>query len=295
MVIAAFLAAMNNLCLRRSVDVGGSSQGYLVIQLTFSFFVMVLLNPVRTCDYAWNNTAVGLGLLGGLILGYFMWSLGKTMEKGPPGLSIAILSTTSVVPAIFLALVFGKSFGHTYGLYNGIGSALVVFGILWAGWTSESNANKSIWACFVTMMFLLHTLFLVFLQWWAMMLKTDLPISKLLPFHPDVNAVQWFMPSIFFCGAFLQWFIYFYQKRPMPRKLEVGYGVLGGIFNGLCSFFMIIAPQVSAPWENVILFPVFCVVILFVCNAWAQFLYKEKVNWFAISLCLVGLFVGSLF
>jgi drug/metabolite transporter (DMT)-like permease len=161
-LLAAILASASNFCLRRSIDAGGASKAYLVVQLSFSFLVMILLNPVRTGDYSWSNTALLLGLIGGILLGFLMWGLGKTLEKGPPGLSFAVLNTSSVMPGVLLALLFGTAFNHPYTLSNGLGSILVVIGLFWAGWTSEKNPYKLVWILFATFIFSIHTIFLVF-------------------------------------------------------------------------------------------------------------------------------------
>lgn len=292
-IIAAALASASNFCLRRSIDAGGSSKAYLVVQLTFSFVVMIFLNPVRTGDFGWSGTAFSTGLAGGVIFGLLMWALGKTLEKGPPGLSFAILNTSSVMPAIVLALLFGASMGHPYTLANGIGSLLVAIALFWAGWTSEKNANKGAWAFFATLIFALHTLFLVFLQWWAMVLKTDLPLSFLIPFHLSSSHLQWFMPALFFVGALFQWIVFIASRHRFPKGAEIGYGILGGIANGACTFFLILAPQVATNWENAMIFPIFSVAIILICNLWAQLLYKERVNWRANFLALFGLIVGT--
>lgn len=246
-VLAAILASISNFCLRRSIDSGGSSKAYLVVQLTFSFLIMVLLNPVRTGDYQWSGAAVAAGLVGGLLFGLLMWGLGKSLEKGPPGLTFAILNTSSVMPAILLALLFGTQFHHPYTLSNGMGSLLVTIGLLWAGGTSEANPHKVVWICFATFIFIIHTLFLFFLQWWAMVLKPDLPDSVLLPFHLNHNHLQWFMPAIFFVGALFQWVVFFVRRHRFPKGAEISYGILGGVMNGACTFFFDLSSPGGTP------------------------------------------------
>lgn len=279
--------------MRRSIDSGGSAKAYLVVQLTFSFLVMILLNPVRTGNYTWGWTAVEIGLFGGILLGFLMWGIGKTLEKGPPGLSFAILNTSSVMPGILLALIFGATFGHPYTLWNGLGSIIVVLGLLWAGWTSESNPQKFIWACYAAFIFIVHALFLVFLQWWSMLHQNELPLTVLLPLKLNPFDSQWFMPAVLFAAAAFQWIIYIVTIRKRPKKEELKFGMLGGIAHGICTFFLILAPQKAAPWENAMIFPIFSVAIILICNGWAQILYKEKVNWKANTLSLIGLILGT--
>lgn len=293
-LIAALFTSISNFCMRRSIDAGGSSRAYLVIQLMISFFVMLLLNPVRTGNFDWQWSVTGLGLVGGILFGFLMWSIGKTLEKGPPGLSFAILNTSTVIPAIFMAILFGASFGHPYSFWNGLGSILVVSGLFWAAGAAEKNPQKAIWATFAIVMFAIHILFLVYLQWWALLLKPDHGFSSLLSISIDPTKVQWFMPAIFFVGTLMQGVVYLSQEKRWPNKSEMFYGVLGGITNAVCTFFLILAPQKAAAWENAMLFPIFSVSIIILCNIWAQLLYKERVNWKANAVCLAGLLIGTI-
>lgn len=291
--LAAVLASLSNLFMRLSIDKGGSSRAYLVVQLSFSFLVMILLNPVRTLDFGINVPSIALGLLGGVLLGGVMWSLGKSLELGPPGLSLAIVNTSSIMPAVVLVLLFGSHYGHGYTLMNGVGSLLVAGGILWAGWTREKGSHSREWLIFVTTVFLFHMLYLVYLQWWAMLLSPDLPLSKVLPFHLEGEHLAWFMPSIFLSASIFQWIIYLRHEKRLPFSSEVKYGLLGGLTNGCCAFFLILAPQMANAWENAMLFPVFSVSIILLCNCWAKLLYKERVNWVANAVCVCGLLMGT--
>ena len=292
--LAGLLASSSNYCMRRSIDSGGSSSAYLVIQLTFSFLVMILLNPVRMHEFGWDNTVLTLGLIGGLLLGAFMWGLGKSLEKGPAGLTLAIVNASSIVPALVLTLLFGFKYGHSYTLYNALGSVLVVIGIFWAGWTREKNSQSKSWPLYSIFVFVIHASYLVYLAWWAMLLTSDLPLGKLLPFHIQTSHIQWFMPAVFFMAALFQWGAFLKGEKQIPKKSEIIYGFLGGITNGTCAFFLIKAPQVATSWQNAMLFPIFSVAIIISCNIWSQAIYKEKVNWKANALCITGLAIGTI-
>lgn len=291
--IAAVLAAINNLLLRRSIQLGGSSQGYLAVQVMMSCVVMILLNPVRMHDFGCCPTALIAGILVGGLLGVFFWGLGRALETGPAGLSIAILNASSVVPALVLASLFGFSFGHDFTRIHAVGFLVLFCGILWAGWTSEPNHQRKQWLFFVGLMFALHAVFLTFLQWWAMVLNTNLPLNSLLPFHIASPHIHWFMPAIYFVAGLCQWVIFLSQHRRWPSQQETFYGLIGGVLGGTCSFFLISAPQIAAAWENAILFPLFTVGVLIFCNIWAQGIYAEKVNWKAATLCIIGLVIGT--
>jgi len=293
-LIAAVLASLNNFFLRRSIDAGGTSKAYLVVQLTFSFLVMILLNPVRTDNYAWNSTAVELGIIGGILLGLLMWSLGKALEKGPPGLTFAALNSSSVMPGIVMALLFGSALGHPYSIWQAVGSLLVILGLFWAGWSHSHSHHKVQWAFLASFAFIIHALFLIFLQWWALLLQSSTPLSALIPLHVDAGTVQWFMPTILFIAALLQIVIYLIRVKRSPKRVEVLYGLFGGIANGACTFFLILAPQYAIGWENAMIFPIFSVAIIVICNIWGQMLYQERVNWKANAVCVFGLLIGTI-
>lgn len=293
MIIAGLLVSVNNFCLRRSIDAGGSSKAYLIVQLSIATLVMVLLNPVKNNNYTWDWSAVNLGLIGGLILGLLMWGLGRALEKGPPGLTIAVFNASTVMPAIVMVLLFGSAFGFTYTFANGLGSFLVLLGLFWAGWSSEKNPQKGAWACFLALIFLAHVLFLVYIQWWGLLLDPSHLQTALLPFTVHVESTEWFMPAVLFVAALTQILIYLVKVRKFPKGAEISYGILGGVMNGAGTFFLILAPQKASAWESAMIFPIFSVSIIVVCNAWAQILYKEKVNWRANTLALTGIIIGT--
>ncbi len=83
------------------------------------------------------------------------------------------------------------------------------------------------------------------------------------------------------------------HRHRFPKGVEIYYGIAGGVANGACTFFLILAPQVATAWENAMIFPIFSVGIIIICNAWAQALYQERVNWWANLVCLVGLVIGT--
>lgn len=293
-IIAAVLAAISNLLVRMSIVAGGNSRAHLTVQLFTSFLIMILLNPMKAHNFHFHLPTLSLGLLGGLILGFFFWSFGKTMERGPASLSIAVLNTTTIVPPILMALFFGFAYGHPFTGLHATGFFLVVIGIFWAGWSLDGMENRRAWMQFALFMFLCHTLFLVFLQWWAMVLNPALPLSRLLPMHITTANIQWFMPAIFFVAWLFQLAMFLSSGHRVISPKEFIYGFLGGAFNGVCSYFLILAPQVATPFENALIFPTFSVGIILFCNMWAQGIYSEKINWKACALCILGLLIGTI-
>lgn len=293
-LIAAAFVALSNLCMRRSIDGGGSAKAFLMIQLFLVFFVAILLNPVKTGHYQWSSSMALFGIAGGLVLAVMMASLGKALETGPPGLTFAALNTSTVMPPILMVLFFGSSFGYFYTLWNGLGSLLVVAGLFWAGWQKKQSEQQRSWVTFVTAAFFLHVMFLVFLSWRALFINYPGSTGLFLSFDMEDAKSQWFMPMVFLAAFAVQAVIYFRTEKRWPYKKEVLYGCFGGVANGVGTYFMIRATEVATSLEHAVIYPLFAVTIIVLCNLWGQWLYKEKVNWKANALCVFGLLIGTL-
>jgi len=293
-LIASIFIAASNYCMRRSIDSGGSSQAFLTIQLFLVFLVAVLLNPIRTGDYAWSNCMGYFGLAGGVVLAVMLTFLGKALERGPPGLTFAVLNASTVMPMILMVLLFGAPFGYVYTLTNGLGSLLVLAGLFWAGRGAFQSEKKMQWASLVMGAFFLHIIFLIFMQWRALFINFPGENGLFLSFDVSDAKSQWFMPMLFFSAAVIQVFAYVVTQKRLPKQQELIYGIIGGVTNGIGTFFMIWSTEVSTPVEHAMIFPIFSVMIILCCNLWGQLVYKEKVNWAANACCLAGILVGTL-
>jgi len=293
-LIAGLFVAGSNFCMRRSIDAGGTTKAFLMIQLFIVFLVAILLNPVRSGNFEWSSSMAVFGFAGGLILAFMMASLGKALESGPPGLTFAALNASTVMPSMMMALFFGGAFGYIYTLWNGVGSLLVVIGLFWAGWQAAKSEQKANWVAFVAGAFLLHVLFLIFLSWRALFIHFPNAEDLLFSFTPQDMETQWFMPMVFLAAFVVQSFIFAKAERRFPNQKEAIYGVSGGIANGIGTFFMIRATEVATPLEHAMIYPVFSIAIILLCNMWGKWLYQEQVNWKANAVCVIGILVGTL-
>jgi drug/metabolite transporter (DMT)-like permease len=311
-LVAAFFVATSNLCMRRSIDGGGTSKAFLTIQLFLVFLVAVLLNPVRTGDYTWSHSMAAFGLSGGIILALMMACLGKALESGPPALTFAVLNSSTVMPMILMVALFGSAFGYNYTLWHGVGSILVLVGLFWAARgalaslkvlqpatgtlsVTVGGGGKNVqWALFAMGAFTLHVLFLVFMQWRALFINFPGKDGLLLSFSPQDALSQWFMPMVFLAAALVQAWIYVTKERRLPTRQEWFYGVSGGLANGVGTFFMIWATEVSTRFEHAMIFPIFSAGVILLCNLWGRWLYQEKINWQANAFCGLGILIGTL-
>lgn len=291
--LSGVFVSLSNLCMRKSIDEGGTTKGFLVFQMAMAFLVAVLLNPVKTKDYAFNGPVALLGVTAGLILAAMLFSLGRALEKGPPGLTFSILNGSTVMPAIVMTTIFGSALGFPYTAWHAIGSLLVVFGLFWSGKGLQGMTDQKKWVTFCFAMFSLHVLLLVLLQTRALLLNLPHPEELVSFFTAEQIKSQWFMPFMFLASGIVQLTLFLSYEKRLPRSREMFYGLFGGAANGLCTYFMIQATEAATPLENAIIFPVFSIVGIILSNLWGQKLYQEQVNWKACQLCAFGLIVGT--
>lgn len=293
MLLSALCAAFSNLALRKSIDKGGTSQVYLVIQLAITALFAVLLNPVRTGDYTWSTSMAIFAIAAGMVLGLFMSTFGKALENGPPGLTIAMLNCSTVMPILLMLLFFGNSFGFVYTAWNALGSLLVIAGLCWAGWQSSDHVDRKRWLLFVVLAFSFHILYLVFLQWRVLFINFPGREGLGLPIQAQEAASQWFMPLVFLAAAAMQTYLLLRTQRRAPNQGELYYGAVGGIANGACAFFMIKSTEVASSLEQAMIFPIFSVALILACNIWGKWLYKEQIHWKGNLTSIAGLVLGT--
>ncbi len=292
MFFAGICVSLSNLFMRKSMVDGGSAKGFLVFQMLTAFFVAFFLNPVRTGDYAWNPSITVLGVIAGTLLALLLFFLGRSFETGPAGLTVSILNASTLVPAIVMFLAFGASFGFPYTIWHAFGSILVLFGLFLGVRGAMFLENWKKWLKFSLLVFSFHVMILVLYQWRAFLLNLAHP-EEISFFTLEQIKSQWFAPVLYATAMIWQLFFFIRYEKRSPFSLEVSYGILGGVLNGLCTYFMIWSTEVALPFENAVIFPIFSVTTIIASNLWGQKLYQEKVDWRACQFCALGLFIGT--
>lgn len=294
MIVASLFIAISNFCMRRSIDSGGSTKGYLMIMLSVIAIIAIFLNPIRVADFTWSHSMAIFAMIAGVILSVMLTSLGKTLEAGPPGLTFAVLNASTVLPIVAMVLLFGSKFGYFYTIWNALGSFLMVVGLFWAGCSAIRLFRFHKWLFFMTVTFILHVVFLLFFQWRALCINFPGEKEIFSPFESNEACNQWFMPIMYATAAILQTLFYFKTRVKTLKTLEARYGICGGITNGIGTFFMILSTEAATSLEHAAIFPVFAISVIIFCNLWGKWFYQEKVNWAANGLCLLGILIGSL-
>lgn len=293
MLLAAVCAAITNFFMRKSIDSGGTTRAYLAIQMMIALLIVLMLGPAKNpgTSFEWAIAILGLG--SGLLLALMLYSLGKALEKGPPGLTFSILSSATIVPSIVLALIYGETLGCNYTMAHGIGSLLVVLGLFWAGSGLQGMQDKKKWIQFSFAMFALHVALLVIFQWRGILMGLENPELIASAFTKQVLSSQWYLPMLYLAAFVFQMTIFLKNKNPMPTKQEWVCGVGGGLGNGLCTFLMIFGSEVATDGERAVMFPLFSIATIVFSNLWSQILYKEKINWKASQVCAFGILIAT--
>lgn len=292
-LLAGACVALSNLFMRRSIDSGGTTKGFLVFQMLASFAIAVFLEPVRSGNFSWNAPVATLGVAAGLILAFMLITLGKALEKGPPGFTFSILCSATVMPGVAMALFFGSNLGFAYTPWHALGSLLVLAGLFWAGKAAAGLLDPKGWIICSAAMFTLHVALLVLFQWRALLLNMPHPEELTSLFTAEQIKSSWFLPFMFLTSAAVQFYVFVSTEKRRLLFKEVLYGLLGGIANGVGTFFLICATQAAEALENAVIFPMYSVATIILTNLWGQKLYQERVNWRACQVCAVGLIIGT--
>lgn len=300
--LAGSFTALSNLFIRKSVEVSDAQGGdpFLMQRLAVSGIFIITITMFFQGYFPINFWMISLGITAGLMLGLLMWITGQAVDKGPSALSFAILNSACIVPPLFMALLFGNVYGYDYKLPQAGGALLVLSGILWMS-VQKANVQKKekSWGFWITLAFGIHALFLSFFQWRALLFNHEIPIGGLIPFHLNYEEGNCFTLLMFFTAAGLQLLL----KRPsLPspsrpkiytsRQLWI-WGGLGGVINGVASFCTIKATEVASnSHEKSLIFPLFCVCLITLCNLWGRVLYREEIHWPGTILCFIGILVA---
>ena len=97
-LIAGLFIPLTNLCIRKGMDIGGNAKAFFVFQMIASTLAALFLGPLQEGDFFIPLSPSLLGALGGILFSIMLFSLGRALEKGPPGFTFAILNSAIVMP-----------------------------------------------------------------------------------------------------------------------------------------------------------------------------------------------------
>lgn len=295
-LLSSFSNAIANLFIRKSVEMDQAQKGdpFLFERLLSATLIVALVTICDNGVFSSTTEMTILGVFAGLQLGALMLLTGRAVKTGPSALSFAFLNSATVAPPLIMAILFGSAFGHYYTFFNALGALLVIIGLFWmAKRPSEVLINPN-WIKWIFLAFFLHAFYLAFFQWRALLLEEQTMSSFLLPFHcssegADSFTFWMFLTATLFQGG-RQWITE--HKSLAFTRTSIRWGMGGGLLNGLGGYFTMRATEVACGGEKALIFPLYCVTLIFLCNLWGRYFYKEQIHWPSMVVCFVGIFLG---
>ncbi len=296
--LASIITAFANLFTRKSVDSNPNPTGdpFIPQRLFASAVIVIAVAFIESGQMVFEFKMGAIGVISGLLLGALMWTASKALQRGPSGLTNAVINSACMAPALILAMMFGEEFGHTYNVWNGLGAIGVMAGLFWMGWNTSTSKRSPDWIVWILAGLGVHIALLTFFQWKALLLKEGLPPSPFIPFQGDPVCSNCFTLMMFLTASVMQFFLPGPKTslRPPTRALWL-YGIVGGFVNGIGSVFTMLATEAATTeLQKALLFPLYCVALITVCNLWASYLYHEKINWPANAVCYAGILISAL-
>ncbi len=156
-----------------------------------------------------------------------------------------------------MALIFSKPFGFDLTFTHLLGMGLVILGLFLAALGSSKVKPNRTWLGYALLALLLQGIILSLFQWRCLLIQIGLPSHPFIPFSCPPEADLWFMPSLFLFAAIYQVLYFFCSEKRLPTKIETIGGSIGGIMNGLSTFFLLKATASASLNEKMMLFPPF--------------------------------------
>lgn len=292
-LLASFCAACSSYCIRKNGEYFPNAKGYLFIHYLVGF-VFSFLASLEILSLQWSPIILFIGSVTGLFHVLLMRTISRAILRGPSGLTFAFLNSGSIFPAFILYCLFGNEFGFDINYQQITGMLLVVLGLFLASKNQSRGSVKVTkdWIKYTVACFLLQILILTVFKWRC--LFTCEGSHLLLPQGITQDDDLWFMPGFFGMATIAQFVLFAKDRRKLYFEESV-LGFFGGIANAGSTFLLLIAAQWAVtPMENGILFPLFAITTILLCNLWGKKLYKEEFNLLANSLCCMGVLIGSL-
>lgn len=292
-ILAASSGALNNYFYRRSTGTAASPNVFLLVFYAISLCSAFILNP-GIFKQEWNAIPFIIGGFTGLLNVILMFLISKAMKTGPSGLTFAFQNSSSVFPNLILYSLFGTAFGFIVTTYQLIGMVLVLLGLfIGAGLGGEGRVRKT-WLMYALGCFAVQTLILTIFQWRCLLFCNTFENHHfLIPATYPEGSDSFFMPGFFLVALLFAAFLYWRSGDAMEGS-QIYYGSLSGLANGLSTFFLLLSTKVATPLEKGVIFPLFAVGVILLCNLWGRWVYKEPINIPSNVLLSAGIVVSSL-
>lgn len=286
-LFASIFTALSSLLFRKN---GDSSQRSPSTYLLFFYFFAFLASFVFAQDI-WSTPVNFIILAIGACVGVFsstvMFLTSRALSKGPAALTFAFQNASAIFPGLILFFLLGSDFGFSCSYLQLAGMCLVLAG-LFLGAKKEATLQpkaSSSWIKYALACFLVQIFALTFIQGRCVLFEGVA--------FPTVSSEDdvWFMPGQFGAAFLIQLGICLRNKQGVEIR-EMVYGSLAGAANFSSNSLLLLATKFALPMEKSILFPLFAVSSMILCNVWANRLYKESFNLRTNAICSLGIFMS---
>lgn len=289
--VAALAAVGSNWMIKKNQVKGGTS--FALMGVCFGVAALFSLGFIRG---GWHAGLFVSGLVTGGLLFLMMNGLANALKYGPSGLTFAVHNSGSVLPAFFLYFIFGAPFDYVLTVPLVLGLMCVVGGLVWSAIGSTQMGTPFLWKEWLTLIlgaFLLQGIILSIYQWKSLLFTHFDQSHPLLFLECEACSEGWFMPGLFLSSSLLNFLLLFFKGGSLSRS-EFSCGLWAGVFNVVITFCLLLAPGLAEGIQKSLIFPFFTLLVISLSAAMGQFLYREKVNWMAIALCLLGVLLANL-
>lgn len=292
--IASLLAATVNFCLSKNAERQKSSMGYLTIYFASSFLISFFVADVSMEHF--HFVMPSIGAVAGILNLVMMGLVALAIKKGASGLTFSFQNSASVLPALSLFLIFGSPFGFDMNFTLVLGFFLIIAGLFISSRNpNDKDLQRSFrWFALVIAIFLIQGLILSLFQWRCLLLAEHPQDHPFLPWICEIQEDAWFMPSFFLIPTLLQALMFGVNERRWFSRRELFLGLMGGLLNGGATFFLLLATKTAVSNDKMILFPLFAVSVITLCNLWGKAFFGERIHWPGLLLCIAGVFISSL-
>lgn len=293
-LLAAGFGALSNFFQRKNSEYSAFSNAFLLCFYFISFLLSFLFQPSPLTE-PFDFTLFSIGACVGLLNAGMMWTTAKALQNGPSGLTFAFQNASTIFPILILYLLFGHEYGYRLAPLQLMGMALVILGLFVAARQKKEDMNpiSKKWLLFAFGCFGFQIFALSLLQWRCLLFQNHLMPHLLIPTFCPESSDAWLMPG-FFGTAFLFQAIVCIRKKYRLKATEILYGSLGGCANVMTTFLLLLATKWASSFESSLIFPLFAVAVIMLCNLWGYRFYRERIDVKGNALCALGIFVAAL-
>lgn len=299
-ILAGLFGSIVNYCFRKNFEKQASAKGYLSLYFIFSFAISFLFYSNLSID-SFSAVMSSIGMFAGSLNLVMMLLVALALQVGPSGLTFAFQNSACIFPTLFLFIIFGSTHGFELTIPSLIGFGLLLSGLfLSARKSSQNNTNAhqansfNKWIMVAIAIFLIQGVILSIFQWRTLLMCPHASPHLLIPWTCSANEDTWFMPGFFLIPALFQTISFGLSERRWFSNRELLLGTTSGLFNGAGTFCLLGATKFAGPEVRMILFPLFAVTVILLCNLWSKYFYKEPIEWKGMTLCLAGVFIAAL-